>query len=347
MLRSILKKLGLAKSEASGAPDAVAMDAAPAPAPASDAPDATPVPVIDARHDLVAVRAELTAALHARYHELLDHLPAALENTDAPALVRSLLEEGESAIRQPPLAAQKALAAARAPDVTVNDLVALVSNDPGLAQGLLRYANSALCARGDQPCVSLGSAIERVGTRGVENVLLSSMVGGMLCRPGTSYDDLVRLVWTHMVRCAPLAHALAPRFGVDPEHAYALGLLHDSGKLVLFERVSRFRQSWRRELNLPRHFLLWTLKRLHEPMGGLAALQWGLGPRAAWSIAHHHRDPVPEVADPAGEVIFLAERFDLARARGVVLDAEQVWAQGGLSGVPALPDDLDRLDPAA
>jgi HD-like signal output (HDOD) protein len=232
--------------------------------------------------------------------------------------------------------------------VTIADLVALVSQDSGLAQRLLRYANSPLCARGGLRCVSLNGAIQRVGTCGVENVLLSHMVDGMLCRPGSNYDELVRQVWNHMLRSAPLAHRLAPSFGVDPELGYTLAMLHDCGKLALFERISRFSASWGRDLNLPRHFLLWAVKRLHEPMGGLAALQWGLGPNAAWSIAHHHRDPVPELEDRASEVVFLAERVDLSVVRGTPLHAELVWAQGRLSGTPELLETLpERLDEAA
>ena len=97
-----------------------------------------------------------------------------------------------------------------------------------------------------------------------------------------------------MQRTAPVARAIAPAFGVDAETAYSLALLHDVGKLVVFDHVSRLRHDHRRELKMPDLFFRQLLAHLHEPLGGLAVLRWDLGADAARAVAEHHRRPVPE-----------------------------------------------------
>ena len=64
--------------------------------------------------------------------------------------------------------------------------------------------------------------------------------------------------------------------GVDTDTAFSLGLLHDVGKLVLFHHISDLRRARRREITLSEKFLTLALASLHEPLGGLAVLEWDL-----------------------------------------------------------------------
>ena len=267
-----------------------------------------------------------------RVQQLLTEIPEVHRKTDAPAVFQMIGESLDTSIAQPPYAAQRALSVSRNPNSSVDDLAKLFASDPGLAQSLLTHANSSHYAGVGEHCTSLASAIQRIGSIGVESVLLSNMMRGVLCRPGGRYDGLVDQVWFHMVRTGPIAREIAPAFGVEPERAFSMALLHDAGKLVVFEQVSNHRRNNRREVVLPEALLLKALMRLHEPIGGLAAMRWGLEERATRAIAYHHRDPVPRFADPLSEVIFLAEKMDLAAVNGRSLDYDAVWQNGGLTG---------------
>lgn len=263
-----------------------------------------------------------------RVAELRNVLGRADRETDAPRFLDALLESFEAVVRQPPLAAQRALSVTRDVNAPTSKLVTLVESDPGLGQALLRYANSAYYATAGGRVVSLHGAVQRVGTSGVHNVVLRTMVDGMLCRPGNAYQDLVNLSWQHMVRVAPITRSLAPAFGAVPDEAYALGLLHDVGKLVIFDRLGELRKSLRRDVKFPSSIVSVVLRMLHEPLGGLAALQWGLGAGVSHAIATHHRSPVPEMYDPRCELLYFSERIDLARARGRPVEIEQWWKDG-------------------
>jgi HD-like signal output (HDOD) protein len=259
---------------------------------------------------------------------------------DANRLLESLLESPAGAVRQPPLAAQKALLLTRDPDTGLSALIALVEGDPTLGQALLRYSNSAYYATGGAPVISFRAAVQRVGLSGVHNVVLKSLVESLLCRPGGAYQDLAEKTWSHMVRTAPVARAIAPIFRANPDEAYALGLLHDAGKLVIFDRIGTLRQAARRELFIPYATLSAILRMLHEAFGAQAALRWGLGVDAAHAIATHHRSPIPTVADPVSELLFVAERMDLATVRAQPFCLDQWWRDGRITALQSSAEQM-------
>jgi putative nucleotidyltransferase with HDIG domain len=279
-----------------------------------------------------AVEEALSRSLEWRSRVLLERSADRSQLGDGPAIVAALRDPEGGVIRQIPFAAQQALVVSRNPASSVGDLVKLFERDPTLAQSLLKTANSAWYRGNDEAVVSIAAAVQRIGFKAVENVLLSSIVGGMLCRPGGAYGVLVGKVWSHMLRTAPLAQKLAPAFGVDPETAYTLALLHDVGKLALFDYISAMRQELHREVRVPEPFLLDMLVRLHEPIGGRAVLRWGLGVPAARALAEHHRRPTPAAVDPITELLYVAEWADLAiHVRCEKPDLERMWTDGAIT----------------
>jgi HD-like signal output (HDOD) protein len=255
---------------------------------------------------------------------------------DVARWLDGLAEGPGDSVRQLPGAAQEALALCSDPYASFAELARLCGGDPTLAQALLRYANSAYYARaGHAPAESIRDAATRVGASGVQNVLLSVTVHGLLCRPGGDMARLAEQVWEHMVRTAAVARALAPAFGAAADRAYALGLLHDVGKLVVLDQAAALRVRLRRTPQLPAPAVHDALRSLHEPLGALALLRWGLGADAARSVGAHHRAPPPEQPDPTGELLHVAERADLAALHGVALDLAEVWARGALLGSAA------------
>jgi len=124
-------------------------------------------------------------------------------------------------------------------------------------------------------------------------------------------------------------------------------MLHDVGKLVLFSHMTTLRLSLKRELRLPEAFFRPLLWHLHEPLGGLAALRWEMGDATAHVIGGHHRRPVPERADLATEVIFVAEAVELARCNTTKLDLPQLWQDGGLTADPGAVEAAIATLPAA
>lgn len=256
------------------------------------------------------------------------------EHTDDTArFLRALRDTRASGMRQAPAAAQRALAKTRNPDIGIAQLVQVVEEDPTLGQALLSYANSAYYSTGSV-VLSLRQAGQRVGVTGVHNVVLGVMLDGMLCRPGAGYQVMVDQVRAHLVRTAAIARLLARSFGAAPDDGFALALLHDAGKLIVFDTIGTLRHDLRRDVAIPMSVVSRVLKHVHEPLGGLAAMRWGLGPEVAVPIATHHRTPVPADDNVMSQLLFVAERSDYAVNGVIQMDAAAWWEEGHISGSP-------------
>ncbi len=284
-------------------------------------------------HD--SVRRDLERRLQRQCSFLKDVYGARADAADALDLLRDVEEHGERQIRQPPRAAQAVLALLRRRNYSIAQITRLIEQDPALAQQLLRHANSAWYATpGAQPVAAITPAVQRIGTSGVHAAVIASTITEGLLRPGGRFDQMARMVWEHMVRTAPIAREVASWFGVDPDQAYTLGLTHDAGKLVLFDRMAQLRRRRRRALRFPKGFVRGALALLHEPLGGLAALSWGLDGAFARGVAGHHRTDPDTDGDTLAQVAFLAERIDLARVSGTPLNPDGWWEEGRLQGEP-------------
>lgn len=279
------------------------------------------------------MREYLEARIRDRSRWLQGRYGRGRDGADHGRLLDSLRDPNATAIRRPPIAARRLLHENRKPHASLGKLTTIIETDPALVQSLLKHANSVFyaSASGSGPLMAVPPALRRLGSRGIEIVVMSHMVEGSLCRPGEGFDEMAATVWGHMVRVAPLARHLSPAFRVDGEESYALGLLHDVGKLILFNRIADLRKALRREVRVESGFVSAALRELHEPLGALAVLEWGLGEEAAMAVAVHHRRPPPEPSPPLGEVVYLSERLDLLEAGGEEPSLDTLWAQGVLT----------------
>ncbi len=148
---------------------------------------------------------------------------------------------------------------------------------------------------------------------------------------------MVTDVWNHMVRTAPLARALARAFDANDEEAFAIALLHDIGKLVIFDRISTLRSMKRRDVRLAPDFTRALLNDLHEPLGASAVSLWGMGERSARAIGFHHCRASDGAPNVLAEVTHVAELADHAMRRRMPLDLHRIWFHSSISA------DLQRL----
>jgi HD-like signal output (HDOD) protein len=282
---------------------------------------------------------QLTEKVSSRIDAIEASLTQRERTDDTIRFLRDVKASPASSIKQAPQAAQRALAKTRNPDIGLAELVRVVEEDPTLGQALLRYANSAYYSTGSA-VVSLRHAAQRVGATGVHNVVLGVMLEGMLCRPGGEYQKMVVQVRNHLVRTAPIARAIGRGFGLVPDECFSLALLHDAGKLIVFDVMGVLRHETRRDLNVQKTVVSRLLRELHEPLGGIAVLSWGLGESVAASISTHHRDPVPAEEDRMSEVLYIAERAEHALSGVIPRDVAAWWNEGAISGDSARVEEL-------
>lgn len=232
-------------------------------------------------------------------------------------------------------------------DASIRDLARVVETDPAISAKVLQLVNSAAFAQ-PEPVGSLGKAVVILGFSRVRTlalgVALHENLGGTKGVGGASGLDLPHF-WQHSLAVASLARSLAEEIGYDdPDAAYAAGLLHDIGKLVLafesalpygafLERMEGLGQA------LPDSEREW-IGMGHDELGGFLAARWGLPEVLVTALRfhHHHLDELPLAPEQATLVAIVALADFLAWNHGMGSIARPL--------APLLPTWVDRrLDP--
>ena len=121
---------------------------------------------------------------------------------------------------------------AESEDAGIGDMVAALEADQGLAADLLRYANSAACAR-PLRARSIRAAVTLVGRKAIAQLALEAATYRFFQRaPGNGGRSIGHL-HLHAAAVAGTAQAIAERTGANTDITHLGGLLHDVGKLVM------------------------------------------------------------------------------------------------------------------
>ncbi len=133
--------------------------------------------------------------------------------------------------RQPPVSTATLpvlMEAIADPASTSTSVASVVSHDHGLAARILALANSAQFGL-SRRVTELPQAISLVGNAMVQTLAIAS-AAAVLDRAG-----VIAHAQDHAVRVATAARILAPAVGVRSSDAFAAGLLHDVGELLLLQ----------------------------------------------------------------------------------------------------------------
>lgn len=162
---------------------------------------------------------------------------------------------------------------------SADELADIIEKDPSLSAGILRLANTP-AYRGAEPVDDLEEAVVRVGHREIHQTAVGAAaaqaVGGVL-------DGF----WQHAVAVAVIART------IGDERAYLAGLLHDLGKIILYDRRPKlFRRlvDEARRVNRPFHAVeRQELGIDHAELGAMLARKWELPDWLMRAIGEHHR----------------------------------------------------------
>jgi HD-like signal output (HDOD) protein/CheY-like chemotaxis protein len=168
------------------------------------------------------------------------------------------------------------------PDCDVRNIAEAISQDAASGAKVLQLANSAFFGLRGEVC----SILDAVGFLGVETVrYLVLMVGVCEQFRSTRFSPgFVDHVWTHSVHTANLARVIAEAEHTSlalAEQAFVGGLMHDVGKLVFAENLSK---SYKEALDFARLHgqPAWQverqmLKATHADIGGYLLDYWIFG----------------------------------------------------------------------
>jgi putative nucleotidyltransferase with HDIG domain len=174
------------------------------------------------------------------------------------------------------------------PSTSASDLETVISRDQAIAAKILRLVNSAfygLPGRVD----TLSRAIPLLGFSTVRNLVMSLSIFNI----STISDFDMKAFWRHSFATSTAAKAIAQSDGLPDADSQSLaGLLHDMGKIVLFQNFIKEYQAVFKFMEQRKLTFIQAERHLystdHAEVGGALAERWAFPPNITAAIAHHH-----------------------------------------------------------
>jgi HD-like signal output (HDOD) protein len=270
-----------------------------------------------------------------------------------PAILEQI--QRDDGIPTPPNIVTRLIQITNDPNFKTEELVKLLSTDPGIASAVLRLANSALFAAAKKTA-SVSEAVVRLGVRQMRALVLAHSMIQVFRSASSSVIDL-SYFWRRSLAAGVLAARFADELVRLPRDlAFTSALLGDVGVIILAkalpETYGRIAQLY---APMSGDDLVAQEKELlsgsHAEVSALALERWGLPEAAIVAVRHHHSDQLPDLPAPtmmlaktlngAGEMArLLCETPNPAVVRGV---CKWVTEKVGISEA-VLPQVLKQVE---
>ena len=204
-----------------------------------------------------------------------------------------------------PANASEIMVLALDPDVSVAQLVHVISRDQLLAARVLRLANAAYCAPLEE-ITTIGDAVVRLGAASVRNVVLATC---MASRPqqGSAYGPQGAVLAEHGIGSAFLCEAVARHAGVNAEQAFLYGLMHDVGKLLVMQLAKDYATAGGAPVDPAEVSALLAAR--HAEFGGRMLADWRLPSVIQQPVVHHHEPQRCQDHPVEAAVAYVANRL--------------------------------------
>jgi HD-like signal output (HDOD) protein len=202
-------------------------------------------------------------------------------------------------------------------DSNARQLAKLIDGSPALAARVLRMANSAFYAPAE-PVTTLSRAVALLGDTVLRQLVLTSLIVSRRAGNRSPREALAAARLTgDAVRAAVVGKTLAQMSrSVDPDTAFAAGLLHDLGHVYLLDDVGERYASYlldphahdARNAAGQLEMEIELAGTTHQDVGAVFAYEWNLPPviaRVLWD--HHVPSPGSLGALIAGSDVLLRE----------------------------------------
>lgn len=180
-----------------------------------------------------------TGTSTAFYDAMFPHCGLSLNNLEVlakSAIQRSLsdIDELNKRIRPLPALQMKLLDLLRKPDTHYLEIADLINQDPSLAIRVLKIVNSVQYTAGFK-IDDLGTAVARLGINGISDIASTLLMKSMHPPKPIYYKLYGKQIWDHSLHCAYLCKGFSTALGQDGFTGHFLGLIHDIGKIIVFE----------------------------------------------------------------------------------------------------------------
>jgi HD-like signal output (HDOD) protein len=211
-----------------------------------------------------------------------------------------------------PEVAQRMLVAVNKDDASIQDLAKLIARDQSLTARLLRLANSSFFALRDG-VRSIPQAVTLLGFARVRDIVLGLSVWSTLKGNDPRGKEYRKQMWMHSAMVAAAAKMLAEKTGSDGANAFAAGLMHEVGKLVLGLRLGKTYWALLDEAQ-QKGIAAATIEQEsfgthHATVGGWMLQLWQLPPSLVDPVGYHHEPLDPQFGMDLPALVAVANKL--------------------------------------
>ena len=225
---------------------------------------------------------------------------------------------------------------------TVEQIGDTVQHDPAITSRVLKMVNSAYYGLPNQ-VASVAQSVSLLGRERLKHILIGSVLRGVFSSGQDNPAFSMQVFWQHSIKTAIIARELARhvREIEEPDSMFTAGLLHDIGKLQLFNKFPE-RMLAAEEYTMQKRVdvLSAELNQVgltHTAVGEALMQHWGL-PQLLIDCATRHHEVVHDGPDRhATHLIYLANQLshyvpplDDGETRDILDDIEN-WDMGNVS----------------
>jgi len=215
-----------------------------------------------------------------------------------------------------PSVGMKAVELTESESVTMEELSTLIQQDTGLTSKLLSIANSPYY-RGDRKFDNIEDSLVRIGLRDTSNLILAISNKSL-------YEDIPGIIgerlndlWEHSYATAVCARVIARKLElIYPDRMFAMGLMHDIGKLALLTVVGALSKN----RNTTADALDELLNGLHVEFGESLVKSWDMPGEFIDAVANHHNLDAMADLPPSTRVVAMANLLVRKLGKSLVPD---------------------------
>ena len=226
--------------------------------------------------------------------------------TQARRLIHSIIEifeRGDRNLPTLPAVIHEIEKVMENPASTAHSVAAVIERDPVLSIRVIAVANSALY-RGRDRITSVSRAIPRLGFKGIQGIVAAVASHTMYEVKNVEWQHKMERLWLHSLAVAYGSRQIGvlTRFP-DVEKLFLMGLIHDIGKVVLINGLSK---TGLRHRELAAKHIDQVIEELHTTFGGTVLESAGLGQEFIDVAELHENTRFTTRTDPAIMIVSLA-----------------------------------------
>jgi len=177
----------------------------------------------------------------------------------------------------------------------LDDLYNVISADPGLSLRALRFVNSEFFGSSGNKIFSIREAVDSLGREKMFDLAFGFSGPHTKQDNNVFFNSIMATLWQHSLKVAVASRQISRTFNYpNLDEAYSAGLMHDLGKIVLFQLLPT---QYKDVYDQSKDSLFSNIMEIEEEhlgmthvfAGGHLAELWNLPIPLINSIIHHHR----------------------------------------------------------